>query len=158
MIYLNEPTGKKVSNPTVEDLKEILFKNDKEFWKRSNEMELLYNTPKGDIVLLMIHSEIDNLFYLEYISPYANTPEFVVYNDDADKEKIITVYVGGEPHEFTATTFVSADIALEAVKTFINEKGKMADKIKWIDSTEVELCGGDEEDDEDDDDEEEDFF
>ncbi|GEM_PF-3059036 len=149
MIYLNEPTGKKVSNPTVDDLQQILFKNDKEFWKRSDEMTLHYNTSKGDIVLLMIHSEIDNSFYLEYISPDANMPEFVAYNNDADKDSSKTVYVSGEPTELPATTFVSADIAFEAIKTFL-ESGKIADGIEWREKVDIEWCG--EEDDDDDDD------
>ncbi len=62
--------------------------------------------------------------------PYGKNTDLIVWSNTYPAEEMVEVSLGGEPCELPRNSFLTIEVALEVIRTFL-EKQEMSDVVEW---------------------------
>ncbi|MDP4181589.1 MAG: hypothetical protein Q8942_10890 [Bacillota bacterium] len=129
LITYDNPTGDSIKNPSLEYLKDIIFNQEADFWKKGSgdsgiEIEGL------DERLIFFYDEPYGFFIMRH-------PDYLAPYDESVEIEVVEHKVGGEPMRVPSCCYVSRERAFEIISEFITTE-QIPENINWTDIYEIE--------------------
>jgi hypothetical protein len=124
------PSGEAIENPSLEFLRELIFKERSDYWEiGSGDASLQYRDGKRESIMALMFSP-EHGFHLQHSQQMMPLEYFVPSSGD-ELKPITTVVVGAEPMKLPVAFFLSRELAWVAVEEFYRT-GNRTPKVKWV--------------------------
>jgi hypothetical protein len=134
-IIFNPNTGDDITNPGIDELRNIFFEFDSDYWSMeegTGDSGIKIENNGKDLWLLFFYDEPYG-FFLYYDIEFVPVRKGILLKDDVVIEHI----VGCEPMCIPSICYRTREEAWEIVLDFINEQ-KMTEKYNWVRLSEIE--------------------
>jgi len=128
-ITYNNPTGSPVKDPSLEYLKEIIFNEGADFWKKGNG-ESCIEIDGMDERIIFFYDEPYGFFIMRH-------PDYLAPYDESVEIEVVEHKVGGEPMRIPSCCYVSREKAFEIISELIKTQ-KIPENINWTDIYDIE--------------------
>ena len=134
---LIKPNGERVASPGREHVRELLHQTYDEWVRGSGDASLTYvqDEPTQRYVLLIVPSK-EGKFFMEFIDKSNEIYNPFISLSEGEMSDVEIVIVGAEEHVVPRRTFVSRDLAEDAIVEIL-ETGSRSSSVRWARRTEI---------------------